>query len=72
MFEGCDIQLNTDFFDDKEKWLGIADKIVYTGTIDKYFDYEFGELEYRSLRSSQVLQEMISHVFHISPNADLH
>lgn len=50
MLEGCDIQLNTDFFDDKEKWLSMADKVIYTGTIDKYFDYQFRELEYRSLR----------------------
>ncbi len=50
MLAGADIQLNTDFFDDKNKWLGIADKIIYTGTIDKFFDYQFGELEYRSLR----------------------
>lgn len=50
MLEGCDIQLNTDFFDDKEKWLFCADKVLYTGTIDKYFDYQFGELDYRSLR----------------------
>lgn len=50
MFEGCDIQLNTDFFDDKEKWLNMADKVIYTGTIDKFFDYKFGQLEYRSLR----------------------
>lgn len=50
MFEGCDIQLNTDFFDDKEKWISVADKIIYTGTIDKFFDYQFGELEYRSLK----------------------
>ena len=50
MFKGCDIQLNTDFFDEKEKWLGMADKVIYTGTIDKFFEYKFGELEYRSLR----------------------
>mgnify|MGYP002626788565 CR=1 FL=1 len=50
MLEGCDVQLNTDFFDDKEKWLNMADKVVYTGTIDKFFDYSEGELEYRSLR----------------------
>lgn len=50
MLEDCDIQLNTDFFDDKEKWLSCAEKVIYTGTIDKYFDYQFGELEYRSLR----------------------
>lgn len=50
MLTGCDIQLNTDFFEDKEKWLSIADKVIYTGTIDKFYDYQFGELEYRSLR----------------------
>lgn len=50
MLSSCDIQLNTDFFDGKEKWLSAADKIVYTGTIDCFFDYQFGELEYRSLR----------------------
>ena len=50
MLNGCDIQLNTDFFEDKEKWLSIADKVIYTGTIDKFYDYQFGELEYRSLR----------------------
>lgn len=50
MLDGCDIQLNTDFFDDKEKWLSMAGKVIYTGTIDKFFDYQFGELEYRSLR----------------------
>ena len=50
MFEGCDIFLNTDLFDDKEKWLNMADKVIYTGTIDKFFDYKFGQLEYRSLR----------------------
>ena len=50
MLDGADIELNTDFFDDKEKWLSCADKVIYTGTIDKFFDYKFGELEYRSLR----------------------
>ena len=50
MLNGCDIQLNTDFFEDKEKFLNSADKVIYTGTIYKFFDYEYGELEYRSLR----------------------
>lgn len=50
MLNGADVYLNTDFFDDKEKWFSIADKIIYTGTIDKFFDYKYGELEYRSLR----------------------
>lgn len=50
MLEGCEILLNTDFFDEKEKWLSMADKVIYTGTIDRFFDYCQGELEYRSLR----------------------
>lgn len=50
MLDGSEIQLNTDFFGDKEKWISITDKIIYTGTIDRFFDYQFGELEYRSLR----------------------
>ena len=50
MLKGCDVQLNTDFFDDKEKWLGVADKVIFTGTIDAFYDYKFGKLEYRSLK----------------------
>ena len=50
MLSGCDILLSTDFFDEKERWLSTADKVIYTGTIDRFFDYSEGELEYRSLR----------------------
>lgn len=46
----CELRLNTDFFDNRSEWLNVAEKIVYTGKIDAYFDYRFGELEYRSLR----------------------
>ena len=49
MLEGVEVKLNTDFFDDKEKWLDIADKVLFTGMIDQYYDYCFGELEYRGL-----------------------
>ena len=44
------VKLNTDFFDNKEEYLKNYDKIVYTGMIDRFFDYKLGELEYRSLR----------------------
>lgn len=50
LLDGCEVRLNTDFFEDRTKWLSLAEKIVYTGKIDAYFDYRFGELEYRSLR----------------------
>ena len=48
MLDGVEIKLNTDFFSDKSL-KSIANKIIYTGAIDEYFDYQLGELEYRSL-----------------------
>lgn len=45
-----EVHVNTDFFADKDAYEAEADKVIYTGTIDQYFDYEFGRLEYRSLR----------------------
>lgn len=50
MLEGVEVKLNTDYFDNKEEFENIADKIIFTGPIDKYYNYKFGELEYRSLR----------------------
>ncbi|MEE1056383.1 MAG: UDP-galactopyranose mutase [Acutalibacteraceae bacterium] len=50
MIDGCDVKLNTDFFEFIKDNKNIAKKIVYTGQIDTYFDYCFGELEYRSLK----------------------
>ena len=50
MLEGIDIKLNYDYFDHKEELKNIANKIVFTGPIDKYYDYCYGELEYRSVR----------------------
>lgn len=50
MFAGCDVVCNEDYLNDKKYWDGLAKKVIYTGTIDSYFDYCFGELEYRSLR----------------------
>lgn len=49
MLDGVEVKLNTDFFDNKEKWLNCADKVIFTGMIDQYFDYCYGELEYRGL-----------------------
>ena len=50
LLEGIDVELNVDFFDKKGELLQKADKIVFTGMIDQYFDYQYGVLEYRSLR----------------------
>lgn len=50
MFEGCEIRLNTDYNENPEEFRKLADKVLYTGTIDSYFKYCYGPLEYRSLR----------------------
>ena len=58
LLESCDVRLNVDFLQDKEKLSSLADKIVYTGTIDSYYNYEYGALEYRSVRfESEILDE---------------
>ena len=50
LLEGIEVQLNSDFFDKKEEYMEMDDKILFTGMIDQYFDYCFGELEYRGLK----------------------
>jgi len=50
MLDGITVELGKDYLDNKEEYNSIADKIVYTGMIDEYYDYCYGELEYRSLR----------------------
>lgn len=50
LLEGVEVKLNTDFFDNCQQWEQIAEKILYTGKLDEYFDYRFGKLEYRTVR----------------------
>ena len=50
MLTGIEVKLNTNYFDNKEYFDSIADKIVYTGPIDEYFNYSLGKLEWRSLK----------------------
>ena len=58
LFEGCDIETGVDYLEKKEYYDGLGEKIVYTGTIDAYYKYQFGKLEYRILRfESEVLDE---------------
>ena len=58
MLEGLEVRLDTDFLAQRESLSEAADKIVYTGMIDAYYDYCFGELEYRSLRFETELLDM--------------
>ena len=58
MLDGIEVRLETDFFAHEEELEQIAEKIVFTGMIDEYFNYCYGELEYRSLRfETEVLEE---------------
>ena len=50
LFEGCEICTGVDYLEHRDGYRNIAEHIVYTGTIDGYFGYRFGNLEYRSLR----------------------
>lgn len=50
MLEGSDVLLNTDYYEFRKENTDIAKKTVYTGMLDKYFDYKYGVLEYRSVR----------------------
>ena len=58
MLEGIEVKLNTDYLEQKEYWNSQADKIIYTGPIDAYFDYSLGNLEYRSVRfETEILEQ---------------
>ena len=58
LLEGIEVRLNTDYLTDKAALEALADKVVYTGPIDAYFDYQLGTLEYRSVRFENELLDM--------------
>lgn len=53
LLAGVDTKVNTDFFDKRSYWENVADKIVFTGKIDEFYDYRFGKLNYRTVRFEQ-------------------
>ena len=58
MLKGIDVKLNCDYFNNREELNKIAKKIIFTGTIDQYYNYQFGELEYRSVRFETEILDM--------------
>lgn len=50
LLKDIDVELNVDYLEDRLKWDNLAKKVLYTGPIDAFYDYKFGELGYRSLR----------------------
>ena len=58
MLEGIEVRLNTNYFDSKEEFNNMANKIIYTGALDEFYDYKLGKLEYRSLKfDTKILDE---------------
>ena len=58
MIEGADVQINTDYFENKTYFDSLAPKMIFTGRIDEFFDFKFGKLEYRSLHFEHERFEM--------------
>jgi UDP-galactopyranose mutase len=54
LLNGIEIKLETDYLNNKEYWMSKCKKIIYTGPIDRYFNYEFGELEYKTTKFNHV------------------
>lgn len=57
LLEGVEVRLSTDFLAERDEFGDIAERIVYTGPLDAYFDYRLGHLDYRSLRFEHQLKE---------------
>lgn len=53
LLEGIECRVKTNFFDNREYWLDIADKVVFTGPIDAFYDYRYGYLSWRTVRFEQ-------------------
>ena len=58
MLAGIEVKLGVDYLADKAAWDTLADKVVYTGPIDAYFDYKLGALQYRSVRFETEVLDM--------------
>ncbi len=58
LLDGIEIKLGVDYLQEKDSLDPMAEKIIYTGAIDSYFDYSLGELEYRSVRFEDEILDM--------------
>lgn len=58
LLDGIEVRLSEDYLEKKAEYDALAEKIVYTGAIDAYFDYKLGALEYRSVRFENEVLDM--------------
>ena len=61
LLEGIETRLNCDFFTNREELSAMADKIVFTGAIDEFYDYQFGKLEYRTVNFETEVLDMTNY-----------
>ena len=61
ILSGIEVRLKEDYLEKRDYWNGIAKKIVFTGTVDSYFDYSLGTLEYRSVRFENEILDIPSY-----------
>ncbi len=60
MIGDCEVRLSTDYFEHKAELDALADKVIYTGEIDRYYDYRYGHLQYRTVSFETELLEGVS------------
>lgn len=68
LLDGIEIRTSCNFFDNKNELEGLAEKIIYSGPIDEYFDFKYGNLEYRSLRFEEEVLDKESYQGNIAVN----
>lgn len=62
MLDGIEVRLNTDFFENRTELESIADRIIYTGEIDRFYDYRFGHLQYRTVNfETEILNDTLNY-----------
>ena len=60
LLEGVEVRTNVDYFEDRNYFDSLAEKVIYTGEIDRFFDYKFGHLEYRTVSFETEILEGVS------------
>lgn len=61
MLSGIEVKLNSNYFSDRKYYESISKNIIYTGPIDEFFDYKYGELEYRSVYFETTVLDEVNH-----------
>ena len=58
LLKDIEVRLSVDYFENREEWNALAEQIVFTGKIDQYYDFQFGQLEYRSLQFDHEIHDV--------------